>query len=61
MSDLRKQYSLDYLLASKSHEYIQGYNDCKKDVLEILKKELTNLDLSTDNCDSRYIEKIKKL
>jgi hypothetical protein len=46
-------------------EYALGYRDgqldLKEKILEILKQPLQNLDLSTDECDSRYIEKIKNL
>jgi len=42
-------------------EFASAWRLCKEQVLNILKQDLQNLDLSTDNCDSRYIEKIKKL
>ena len=38
--------------------YNKGWNDCKKMILEILSKPIQNADLSWDECDSRYIDKI---
>lgn len=65
MSDLRKRFSLDCLVSAKNNDdenmYNKGFNDCKRKVLEILQKDFQNCDLSTDSCDSRYIEKIKGL
>lgn len=61
MSDLRQRFSLDYLISIKGTDYDKGFNECKRKVLQILQQDLQNLDLSTDSCDSRYIEKIKEL
>jgi hypothetical protein len=44
-----------------ANSYDRGWEDCKRKVLKILSQPLQNLDLSTDECDSRYIEKIKNL
>ena len=41
--------------------WFDGYNSCKQDVLKILKTAQQNLDLSQENCDSRFIEEIEKL
>ena len=41
--------------------YGEGWNDCKRKVLEILKKDWSGLDLSVNSCDKYYIEKIEKL
>jgi hypothetical protein len=41
--------------------YTIAFQICKSRVLEILKQDLQNLDLSWDSCDKRYIEKIEKL
>ena len=38
--------------------YNKGWYDCKKTILEILSKPIQNADLSWDECDSRYINKI---
>ena len=42
-------------------EFAAGWRGCKEAILNILKRDLQNLDLSTDSCDSRYIEQIEKL
>ena len=42
-------------------EFDAGWRGCKEAILNILKRDLQNLDLSTDSCDSRYIEQIEKL
>ena len=52
---LRRQAQLQESL------YEEGWNDCKKEILKILKKDWTGLDLSINSCDSYYIEKIEKL
>lgn len=41
--------------------YNDGWNDCKRRVLEILKQPIQNCDLSWEEIDSRFIEKIEKL
>jgi hypothetical protein len=41
--------------------YDEGWNDCKKEVLKILKKDWTGFDLSINSCDNHYIEKVEKL
>jgi len=38
--------------------YNKGWDDCRKTILEILSKPIQNDDLSWDECDSRYINKI---
>lgn len=38
-----------------------GFEECKRKVLEILKKDWTGADLSINSCDEYYIEKIKDL
>jgi hypothetical protein len=38
--------------------YNKGWYDCRKTILEILSKPIQNADLSWDECDSRYIDKI---
>lgn len=61
MNDLTRRFSLHHLLSSRTSDYVKGFEDCKKEVLEILEKDIQNCDLSWDCCDSRYLEKIKKL
>lgn len=39
----------------------RGYAHCKRKVLEILNRPLQNADLSWDECEQRYIEKIEEL
>ena len=38
-----------------------AWNACKRRVLEILEKPIQNLDLSTEEVDQRFIDKIKEL
>lgn len=40
--------------------YFRGWNDCKAAILEILKQNWTDCDLSINNCDQYYIDKIEK-
>jgi hypothetical protein len=46
---------------NESDAFNDGWNECKKEVLKILSQPLYNLDLSQDNCEQRYIEKVTKL
>jgi len=41
--------------------YAVGWNNCQKAILEILKQPIQNADLSWEECDSRFIEKIEEL
>lgn len=41
--------------------YHQGWKDCKREVLKILKQDWTGLDRSINSCDSWYIKKIEEL
>ena len=41
--------------------YERGWKDCKKAVLRILKQDIQNCDLSWENCDTRFIERVEKL
>lgn len=41
--------------------YAIAFQICKMKVLEILKKDIQNCDLSWESCDERFIEKIGKL
>lgn len=46
-----------------SEEAVAGvaWRACKEEVLKILKKDWTGLDLSINSCDNHYIEKVEKL
>lgn len=54
---------------TRFEDYQAGYNlgykngklDTIREVLKILKKEWTGLDLSINNCDEYYIREIEKL
>lgn len=67
MSDLKKQFSLDYSISSKHSEYDKqtayerGFNDCKQKILKILQEDWYGADLSINSCDQHYINKIKEL
>lgn len=37
------------------------WDSCKKEVLKILKTPIQNADLSWENCDKRFIDKVKLL
>lgn len=41
--------------------FCTGWEACRMEILQMLKKDLHNLDLSTDSCDRRYIEQIERL
>lgn len=38
-----------------------GWDACKEEVLKILERNWTGLDLSINSCDQYYIDEIKKL
>lgn len=38
--------------------YNKGWDDCRKTILEILSKPIQNDDLSWEECDKRFIDKI---
>lgn len=58
---MSKEMNLNYICLIQDEWFDMGFLECKKRVLKILEKDLQNLDLSTDSCDKRYIEKIKSL
>lgn len=67
MSEQYKKYFKEFLDETGEEEpsfddaYGSGWEKCKEAVLEVLKQPLQNLDLSTDQIDSRFLEKIKGL
>lgn len=46
---------------SSKSDMKKGWDACKDEVLEILKKDWIGADLSINSCDEYYIEKIKDL
>lgn len=38
-----------------------GWEACQEEVLKILEKRWTGLDMSINSCDEHYIEKVKRL
>ncbi len=42
-------------------EFGAAWAACKAEVLEILKQDIQNSDLSWESCDKRYIERVKDL
>jgi hypothetical protein len=42
-------------------EFSAAWVACKAEVLEILKQDIQNCDLSWESCDKRYIERVKDL
>ena len=58
--NIDKTFKDGYSLGLKNG-YTIAFQICKSKVLEILKQDLQNLELSWDSCDKRYIEKIEKL
>jgi len=61
--DLKKRFSLDHLVSSKApaREYDKGFEECKRRVMEILKKDWIGADMSINSCDRYYIDKVKEL
>jgi hypothetical protein len=55
-STLAHEHTKEKLFASE-----HGWDACKKEVLKILKQPIQNCDLSWEETDSRFIEKIEKL
>jgi len=54
---LSRRFSLDWISTSPTREYDKGFEECKRRVMEILKKDL----IGVNSCDQYYIDKIKKL
>ena len=59
-TDTDKTFKDGYSLGLKNG-YTIAFQICKSRVLEILKQDIQNCDLSWESCDKRFIEKIEKL
>lgn len=61
---MRKQFILDPLRTAKPNpvrEYEKGFEECKRRVIEILKRDWVGADMSINSCDQYYIDKVKDL
>lgn len=57
-----KRFAPDHLISTNPvREYEKGFEECKRRVLEILKRDWVGADMSINSCDRHYIDKVKDL
>jgi len=68
IKNMRKKYNIDLkafldkqVCSDAERGFISGWSACKEEVLKILTTQIANLDLSWEEVDERFIEKVKKL